>query len=57
MKWKKPSGMEMDVNDDQATIDYCESLGWERMDGVTQTKDEPPVEPPEPKRRRRMKRE
>ncbi len=33
MRWKKKNGNEIEVNDEQATIDYCESLGWERLDG------------------------
>ena len=29
--WKKPSGMEMETNDRKETVEYCESLGWERL--------------------------
>jgi hypothetical protein len=32
MKWTKPSGIEIETNEDQVTIDYCESLGWEAED-------------------------
>lgn len=28
MKWIKPSGLEIETNDDKATIDHCRSLGW-----------------------------
>lgn len=28
MKWIKPSGLEIETNDLDETIDYCESLGW-----------------------------
>ncbi len=31
--WVKPSGIEMKTNDMKETIEYCESLGWERTDG------------------------
>jgi hypothetical protein len=29
MKWTKPNGNEIETNDEKATVDYCESLGWE----------------------------
>jgi len=28
IKWTRPSGTEIETNDDKATIDYCISLGW-----------------------------
>jgi len=28
MKWIKPSGLEIETNNEKATIEYCESLGW-----------------------------
>lgn len=31
MRWKKKNGNEFKTNDDQATIDYCESLGMSRL--------------------------
>ena len=31
MRWKKPSGLEIETNDDKETVEYCESLGWERV--------------------------
>ena len=34
-KWKKKNGNYFETNDDQATIDYCESLGMTRMDSPT----------------------
>jgi len=30
IKWIKPSGVEIQTNDREETIKYCESLGWER---------------------------
>ena len=27
MKWTKPNGNEIETNDEEATIEYCESLG------------------------------
>lgn len=33
-KWKKPNGNEIAVNNDKATDDYCESLGWERVSDI-----------------------
>ncbi len=43
MKWKKPSGLEIETNELDATVKYCESLGWERMNGQV-----PEDDPPEP---------
>ena len=34
-KWKKKNGNYFETNDDQTTIDYCESLGMTRMDSPT----------------------
>jgi hypothetical protein len=28
MRWKKPSGLEIETNDHPDTIAYCESVGW-----------------------------
>ena len=28
MFWVKPNGTEIETNDNKATIEYCESLGW-----------------------------
>jgi len=28
MKWVKPNDNEIETNDDDETIKYCESLGW-----------------------------
>jgi len=28
MKWVKPSGQEIETNDNPATVKHCESLGW-----------------------------
>ena len=30
IKWVKPSGIEIETNDNKATVDYCESLKWKR---------------------------
>ena len=29
--WKKPSGLEVETNDEKATIAHCESLKWKRV--------------------------
>ena len=34
-KWKKKNGNYFETNDEQATIDYCESLGMTRIDSPT----------------------
>lgn len=31
MKWKKQSGLEIETNDEPATIAHCESIGWKRV--------------------------
>ena len=31
MKWIKPSGLEMNINDTPETVKYAESLGWKRV--------------------------
>jgi len=28
MKWTKPNGSEVETNEEKATIEHCESLGW-----------------------------
>ena len=30
VEWIKPSGVVIETNDMPETIEYCESLGWER---------------------------
>lgn len=40
-KWKKPNGSEIETNDMDATIAYCESLDWTRLD--KKTKGDPEV--------------
>ncbi len=40
IKWKKPSGLEIETNDMEATVVYCESLGWKRVKAMKL-----PVEP------------
>ena len=32
-KWKKPNGSEIEVNDDEATNKYAESLNWKPVSG------------------------
>lgn len=32
IKWVKPNGVEISTNTLAATIEYAESLGWERAD-------------------------
>lgn len=34
IKWKKPSGLEIETNDFDATVKYAESLGWVRAGKV-----------------------
>jgi len=31
MKWIRPSGSEIETNDEKATIEHCEKQGWERV--------------------------
>jgi hypothetical protein len=30
IKWVKPSKIEIETNDSEKTVAYCESLGWKR---------------------------
>jgi hypothetical protein len=32
MLWTKPNGNEIETNDEKATVEYCESLGWKRAE-------------------------
>ncbi len=41
--WKKPSGIEIETNDMDATIDYCKSLDWKRIKNTL--KGDPEVKP------------
>ncbi len=36
--WKKSNGNKMETNDEKATVDYCESLNWERIGGEDKPK-------------------
>lgn len=36
--WVKPSGAKLDLNDDEATIDMAEELGWRREDAKKKAK-------------------
>lgn len=54
MKWKKPSGLEIETVDDKETVAYCKSLGWEQLPAPKY----PPMEPiVAGKRKRRTKAE
>lgn len=41
IKWKKPSGVELESNDSPETIKACEALGWEQI-GQEAPQDDPP---------------
>ena len=43
--WIKPSGVEIETNDSDETIAYCESLGWKPM--TTRQADPAPEVTPE----------
>ena len=30
IEWIKPNGNKITTNEEKATVEYCESLGWER---------------------------
>ena len=32
-KWKRPSGREIETNDEPATVKHCQDMGWDRMEG------------------------
>lgn len=55
MKWKKPNGVEIETNDLEETVTYCQSLGWEEVSGQASLVEESQEEAPEevPKRRGR----
>ena len=44
MKWMRPSGVEIETNDRDVTIKYCESLGFKRIDANDDTSKEGPKE-------------
>jgi len=33
IKWVKPSGLKIETNDKDETVEYCESLGWKKSNG------------------------
>ena len=37
-KWKKPSGVEVETNDLEATVEYCISLDWKRAKDMPKKK-------------------
>ena len=56
MKWKKPSGLIIETNEDQVTVDKCIELEWEPLedDGsevviedMPEHSDDTPGDPPE----------
>ena len=42
IQWEKPSGLKIETNDMDETVDYCKSLGWKQISGK-KPKDEAPV--------------
>jgi len=40
MKWIRPSGSEIETNDEKGTIEYCKSLGWKEKGAKEETKKE-----------------
>lgn len=32
--WKKTNGNIMETNDAKATVEYCESMGWEQIEAI-----------------------
>jgi hypothetical protein len=53
IKWIRPSGREIETNDNEETVTYCESLGWKRADGSENTTQISTPEAPKKRRRRR----
>jgi len=41
MKWLRPSGSEIETSENDATIEYCESLGWKRMESEPEEQPTP----------------
>lgn len=39
IKWIKPSGLEIETNDMEETILYCEDLGWKRAGDLVNLND------------------
>lgn len=33
IKWVKPSGLKIQTNDKDETVEYCKSLGWKKENG------------------------
>lgn len=46
IKWTKPNGAVIETNDNNATIEYCKSLGWIRDDDVKQEEQKRRGRPP-----------
>lgn len=45
IKWVKPSGLKIETNDKDATVEYCESLGWKQSNGKKPRKPRTPKTP------------
>ncbi len=58
MKWIKQSGAEIETNDLPGTVEYCESLNWERVVAVkvdVERKEESIKPPPVTRQRKTQK--
>jgi len=55
IKWEKPNGQEIETNDRNETVEYCESIGWIRCGSKKEVKQEETEEAP--KRRGRPPKE
>ena len=38
IKWVKPSKLEIETNDEKATIEHCEAIGWKRVKAAAKPK-------------------
>ncbi len=45
MLWRKPNKIEIETVDNEATIAYCESLGWEKINRENDPDPEDPEDP------------
>ena len=45
IKWTKVNGMKIETNDKDATVEYCESLGWKKENGKKPRKPRTPKTP------------
>lgn len=44
IKWVKPSGLKIETNDMDETVEYCKSLGWKKANGRKPKEDKTPEE-------------